>query len=36
MDKFIDTIPTLLQTHLIVGKAWAEVSKKAKELEHII
>ena len=36
MDKFIDTMPTLIQTHLITGANWAEVTKNAKELEHII
>ena len=35
-DKFIDTMPTIIQTHLITEKTWAETTKKAKELEHII
>ena len=36
MDKFTDTMPTIIQTHLITGENWAAVKKKAKELEHII
>ena len=36
MEKFIDTIPTIMQTHLITCKTWAKTTKKAKELEHII
>ena len=36
MEKLIDTIPTIIQTHLITCKTWAKTSKKAKELEHII
>ena len=35
-DKFIDTMPTIIQTHLITEKDWAVTKKKAKELEHII
>ena len=35
-DKFIDTMPTIIQTHLITEKTWAETTKKAKQLEHII
>ena len=35
-DKFIDTMPTIIQTHLVTEKTWAETMKKAKELEHII
>ena len=35
-DKFIDTMPTIIQTHLITEKDWAETTKKAKELQHII
>ena len=35
-DKFIDTMPTIIQMHLITEKTWAETTKKAKELEHII
>ena len=36
MEKFIDTMPTIIQTHLITHKTWAKTTKKAKELEHII
>ena len=36
MEKFINTIPTIFQTHLITCKTWAKTAKKAKELEHII
>ena len=35
-DKFIDTMPTIIQTHLITEKDWAVTTEKAKELEHII
>ena len=35
-DKFIDTMPTIIQTHLITEKDWAATTKKAKELEHTI
>ena len=35
-DKFIDTMPMIIQTHLITQKDWAVTTKKAKELEHII
>ena len=35
-DKFIDTMPTIIQTHLITEKDWPKTTKKAKELEHII
>ena len=36
MEKFIDTMPTIIQTHLITYKTWAKTTKKAKDLEHII
>ena len=36
MEKFIDTMPTIIQTHLITCKKRAKTTKKAKELEHII
>ena len=36
MEKFIETKPTIIQTHLIIEPIWAEVTKKAKNLEHII
>ena len=35
-DKFIDTMPTIIQMHLITKEDWAVTTKKAKELEHII
>ena len=35
-DKFIDTMPTIIQKHLITEKTWAKTTDKAKELEHII
>ena len=35
-DKFIDTMPTIVQMHLITEKDWPAMTKKAKELEHII
>ena len=35
-DKLIDTMPTIIQIHLITKKDWAATTKKAKELEHII
>ena len=36
MDKFIETIPTIIQTHLIIAPNCEEVTKKAKNVEHII
>ena len=36
MEKFIDTMPTIIQTHLITEKTWEKTTDKAKELEHII
>ena len=36
MEKFIDIMPTIIQTPLITCKTWAKNTKKAKELEHII
>ena len=35
-DKFIDTMPTIIQTHLITENTWQEATDKAKELKHII
>ena len=35
-EKFVDTMPTIIQTHLITCKNWDKTTKKAKELEHII
>ena len=36
MEKFIETMPMMIQTHLIVCKDWAAVKDTAKFLEHII
>ena len=36
IEKFIETMPTMIQTHLIICKGWAETKDKAKTLEHII
>ena len=36
MEKFIETMPTMIQTHLIICKDWAVTKDKAKSLEHII
>ena len=35
-EKFVESMPTMKQTHLIICKAWADVKDKAKSLEHII
>ena len=35
-DKFIDTMPTIIQMYLITEKTWEETTDKVKELEHII
>ena len=35
-EKFIETMPTMIQTHLIICKDWAGVKDKVKSLEHII
>ena len=35
-EKFIETMPTMLQTHLIMCKDWDTVKDTAKSLEHII
>ena len=35
-EKFIETMPRIIQTHLIICKDWAEVKDKAKSLKHII
>ena len=32
MDKFIETMPTIIQTHLIIAPNWEEVTKKGQEL----
>ena len=36
MEMFVETMPTMIQTHLIICKDWAETKDKAKSLEHII
>ena len=36
IKKFIDTMPTIIQTYLITCKTWAKTTKKEKELENII
>ena len=36
MEKFIETMSTMIQTHLIICKNWAETKDKAKSLEHFI
>ena len=36
IEKFIETMPTMIQTHLIVCKDWAAVKDTAKSLKHII
>ena len=36
MEKFIETMLTIIQTHLIVKPYWADITKKDKNLEHII
>ena len=36
MEKFIEAMPTMLQTHLITCKDWAVVKDTAKSLEHIM
>ena len=35
-EKFIETMPTMIQTHLIKCKDWDMVKDTAKSLEHII
>ena len=36
MEKFIETMATIIQTHLIIELNCEKVTKKAKNLEHII
>ena len=36
MEKFIETMSTMIQTHLIMCKDWATVKDTAKSLKHII
>ena len=33
MKKFIDTLPTIIQTHLITEKTWKKTTDKAKECD---
>ena len=35
-EKFIETMPTMIQTHVIMCKDWATVKDTAKSLKHII
>ena len=35
-EKFIETMPTMIQTHLITCKDWDTVKDTAKSLEHLI
>ena len=35
-EKFIETMPMMIQTHLIICKDWDDVKDKAKSLEPII
>ena len=35
-EMFIETMPTMIQTHLIMCKDWATVKDTAKSLKHII
>ena len=35
-EKFIETMPTMMQTHMIMCKDWADIKDKAKSLKHII
>ena len=35
-EKFIETMSTMIQTHFIICKDWADVKDKAKSLKHII
>ena len=35
-EKFIETMPTMIQTHLITCKDWDPVKDTAKSIEHII
>ena len=36
MEKFVDTMPTIIQTHLVICENWEKTKDKAKELEYII
>ena len=34
-EKFLETMPMMIQTHLIICKDWADVKDKVKSLKHI-
>ena len=36
MEKFIETMPIMIQTYIIICKDWEATKEKAKSLEHII
>ena len=36
MEKFIETMSTITQTHLIIEPNWKMIIKKVKNLKHII
>ena len=36
MEKLIETMPAMIQTHLITYKDWVAVKDTAKSLKHII
>ena len=36
MEKFIETMSMMIQTHLITCKDWATVKDTVKSLEHIM
>ena len=36
MEKIIETMPTMIQRHLIICENWADVKDKAKSPKHII
>ena len=36
MEKCVVTMPTIIPTHLITCENWEKITKKAKELQHII
>ena len=36
MERFVDIMFSIIQTHLITCENWEKTTRKAKELEHII
>ena len=36
MEKFRETMLIIIQMHLIIAPSWEEITKKARNLEHII